>query len=164
MQQFFGLVNTLLAATPDAAARRLGMGTYRVIPISPAAGARAAWFFYGAPGKGQLHVTCGKCSRPQRVVLVYLRCCPIPAAHCLGGDAARLHMWQWPFEAMQRRGLGDFTWRRAARLVALCWHDSHMLMTASLLHYMHAGDRAVVHVLGLGSSFDLEGCVSQYAA
>jgi hypothetical protein len=38
MQQFFGLVNTLLAGTPDAAARRLGMGTYRVVPISPAAG------------------------------------------------------------------------------------------------------------------------------
>ncbi|KAI8470131.1 MAG: kinase-like domain-containing protein [Monoraphidium minutum] len=38
MQQFFGLINTLLAATPDAAARRLGMGTYKVVPISPAAG------------------------------------------------------------------------------------------------------------------------------
>jgi phosphatidylinositol kinase/protein kinase (PI-3 family) len=39
MQQFFGLINTLLAATPDAATRQLGMGTYRVVPISPAAGA-----------------------------------------------------------------------------------------------------------------------------
>jgi phosphatidylinositol kinase/protein kinase (PI-3 family) len=42
MQQFFGLVNTLLASTPAAAARQLGMGTYRVVPISPAAGAAGA--------------------------------------------------------------------------------------------------------------------------
>lgn len=40
MQQFFGLVNALLRGTPAAAARRLAMGTYRVVPISPAAGAR----------------------------------------------------------------------------------------------------------------------------
>lgn len=42
MQQFFGLINTLLAATPAAAARCLGMGTYRVVPISPAAGGSGA--------------------------------------------------------------------------------------------------------------------------
>lgn len=40
MQQFFGLVNTLLGSTPDAAVRQLGMGTYRVVPLSPASGAR----------------------------------------------------------------------------------------------------------------------------
>lgn len=38
MQQFFGLVNSLLAGDPAAARRRLGMVTYKVVPFSPAAG------------------------------------------------------------------------------------------------------------------------------
>jgi ataxia telangiectasia mutated family protein len=38
MQQFFGLVNSVLAGDPAAARRRLGMVTYKVVPFSPAAG------------------------------------------------------------------------------------------------------------------------------
>lgn len=64
MQQFFGLVNTLLATTPAAAARRLGMGTYRVVPLSPAAGEfrereRAVWWGECEGGGGSSRPTTG---------------------------------------------------------------------------------------------------------
>jgi ataxia telangiectasia mutated family protein len=38
MQQFFGLVDTLLAGSPGAKQRRLGYRTYRVVPCSPLVG------------------------------------------------------------------------------------------------------------------------------
>lgn len=38
MQQFFGLVDTLLAGSPDSRQRRLGIRTYRVVPCSPLVG------------------------------------------------------------------------------------------------------------------------------
>ncbi|KAK1869018.1 hypothetical protein I4F81_011500 [Pyropia yezoensis] len=38
MEQFFGLVNALLAADGEAAARRLAVRTYRVVPLTPVAG------------------------------------------------------------------------------------------------------------------------------
>lgn len=38
MQQFFGLVDILLAGSPDSKQRRLGIRTYRVVPCSPLVG------------------------------------------------------------------------------------------------------------------------------
>ncbi len=38
MQQFFGLVDTLLAGSPSSKQRRLGLRTYRVVPCSPLVG------------------------------------------------------------------------------------------------------------------------------
>ena len=38
MQQLFALVNALLAARPECAARGLAMRTYKAVPFSPAAG------------------------------------------------------------------------------------------------------------------------------
>lgn len=38
MQQFFGLIHRLLSDDPSAAARGLGLRTYRVQPLSPCAG------------------------------------------------------------------------------------------------------------------------------
>jgi ataxia telangiectasia mutated family protein len=38
MVQLFGLVNTLLRETPEARARDLRMGSFRVIPFTPSAG------------------------------------------------------------------------------------------------------------------------------
>jgi len=38
MQQFFGLVDTLLGGSPDSRQRRLGIRTYRVVPCSPLVG------------------------------------------------------------------------------------------------------------------------------
>ena len=66
MQQFFGLVNTLLAGTPPAAARRLGMGTYRVVPISPAAGAFAS-FRHGPGAAGAWTCACHRAWGSARV-------------------------------------------------------------------------------------------------
>lgn len=38
MQQFFGLVDTLLKGSSDSKQRRLGYRTYRVVPCSPLVG------------------------------------------------------------------------------------------------------------------------------
>lgn len=38
MQQFFGLVDTLLGDSPASRQRRLGVRTYRVVPCSPLVG------------------------------------------------------------------------------------------------------------------------------
>jgi ataxia telangiectasia mutated family protein len=38
MQQFFGLVDTLLRGSPASKQRRLGYRTYRVVPCSPLVG------------------------------------------------------------------------------------------------------------------------------